>query len=71
MSSQMAMHPERWFFDLEGPKKDIWVWHRVAHDGKVIERSKGTFHYYLDALADAQQQGFTGEPSFGKPAAAS
>jgi hypothetical protein len=64
--SLMPTPPERWFFDLEGPEKDIWVWRRVAANGTVV-RSKETFRYYLDALADAQQEGFTGAPSFGKP----
>ena len=58
---------DSWYFDLHGPNKDIWVWIRVAPDGKMIARCDRTFRYYLEVLEDAQQHGFTGEPKFGEP----
>ena len=60
---------DTWYFDLRGPRKDIWVWVRVASSGAVVARCGRTFKYYLDALEDAQNHGFIGKPQFGAPPA--
>jgi hypothetical protein len=58
---------EQWYFDCEGPAGDQrWVWRRVASDGTVLFESE-RFKYYLDALNDAERQGFNGRAQFGKP----
>jgi hypothetical protein len=58
---------EQWYFDCEGPAGDQrWVWRRVAPDGTVLFESE-RFNYYLDALNDAERQGFNGLALFGKP----
>jgi hypothetical protein len=61
--------PDSWYFDLQGPRKDVWVWTRVAPTGAVTARCGRTFSYYLDALEDARNHGFTGQPKFGPPQA--
>jgi hypothetical protein len=58
---------DSWWFDLEGEKRDMWVWRHVGPDGAVLARSESGFGYYLDAVADARHHGFSGTPKFGKP----
>ncbi len=52
------------FLDLTGPKNDMWVWQLVDDNERVISRSKGSFLYYLDVLADARASGCKEQPSF-------
>jgi hypothetical protein len=55
----------KFFFDLLGPKQDVWVWRQVDEDGVLLAMSADTFQYYLDCVADAKQHGFDGaHPSF-------
>jgi hypothetical protein len=54
----------KWFFDLIGEKQDVWRWRLVADDGTVKKMSDRTFPYYLDCVADAERNGYTGPPSF-------
>ena len=56
-----------WYFDLQGPKQDRWVWVCVAPDGSVKARCEHAFAYYLEALEDAKAHGFVGGPKFGRP----
>jgi hypothetical protein len=55
---------DKWFFDLVGPEQDTWLWRRHAEDGKLLGMSAQGFKYYLDCVADAEQHGYTGPPSF-------
>ena len=59
---------DRFYFDLEGPHANAWVWRRVGDDGCVLYES-GPFAYYLAAVRDARAHGFSGTLAFGKPAA--
>jgi hypothetical protein len=54
---------DRFYFDLEGPYANVWVWRRVAHDGTTIHQS-GPFPYYLAAVRDAKAHGFDGTLTF-------
>lgn len=62
---------EKWYFDLIGPGQDVWVWRRMSADGDLIAMSSRQFRYYLDCVADAERQGYTGPPSFRNPKATS
>ena len=59
---------DSWYFNLEGPHANSWVWRRVSDDGCVRHQSR-PFPYYLDAVRDAKKHGFHGVPEFGKPPA--
>jgi hypothetical protein len=55
---------DKWYFDLLGPRQDIWVWRRMSESGTLIAMSSRQFSYYLDCVADAEKHGYTGPPSF-------
>ncbi len=45
-----------------GPIGYKWRWIK-AINGKIIEESAGSFHYYYECLVDAQEHGYhAGEP---------
>jgi hypothetical protein len=59
---------DRFYFDLEGPRANAWVWRRVDDHGTVVDQSR-RFPYYLAAVRDARAHGFTGTLQFGRPTA--
>lgn len=58
---------DKWYFDLLGPRQDIWVWRRMGNDGTLVAMSSRQFNYYLDCVADAEKHGYSGSPNFRAP----
>jgi hypothetical protein len=55
---------DKWYFDLLGPRQDVWVWRRMSEEGVLVAMSAQQFKYYLECVADAEKHGYRGPPSF-------
>jgi hypothetical protein len=58
---------DRWEFDLDGSRTQLWIWRRVDSRGCVLDRSR-PFASCLAAVRDARAHGFGGRADIVRPA---
>jgi hypothetical protein len=47
-----------WRFVTSTQKRDDWRWQQVNREGEVVKRSRESFAFLLECVADARKHGY-------------